>query len=91
MKFSTACRKAAKLIDAPEKWCRFSYSNNGRYCAVGAIMQYTTTVDFGRLCSPCLYLSPWGVPEFNDDPDTTHDDVLFLLFLMAEAAESEGL
>lgn len=71
---------ARALIDTPEKWCKGKMSDGkGRYCALGAC--YADQAAGERVLSAIYEV---GVPNsgflarFNDDPTTTHADVMAL-------------
>jgi hypothetical protein len=86
-------RDARALIDTPEKWCKGIMRSGGRRCAVGAVSDATggemhmreseANAAFGALARAAggrrIYL-------LNDDPKTTHADVI-AAFDRAIAAE----
>lgn len=89
---------AKALIDTPEKWIKGELVSNGCYCSVGAIEQ---TVPFAPgECAEYAAIeaalppefeddtSDWNsvVAQFNDDPTTTHADIM-ALFDRAIAAQ----
>lgn len=88
--------KAARaLIDTEEKWLQGRYRDRkGRLCAIGAV-QDAVGLDYERVgdCRKALGAAlPVGKQTlnaalYNDDPNTTHADVL-ALFDRAIAAES---
>lgn len=95
--------KARELLSDPKRWCKGDLRRQGRVCVVGAICDAAGIVDFSRhnaspvaemaLCRAMAAL-PVGfraVPTFNDDPTTTHADVLALLDRAAlSPTQSEG-
>ena len=98
-------RSARALIDAPEKWTKWTeardaaglgvpcYDKNAVcFCAVGAVVRHPTngkTFFALRLLREAL---PTGgyIDEYNDHPETTHADIL-ALFDRAIAAEEAAI
>lgn len=82
--------RARALIASEDRWCRGSYSklqDDGffAFCAVGAELQATRGIVDWSDESPSLLALIAALPEgydrisvFNDDPKTTHADVLAL-------------
>jgi hypothetical protein len=94
---------ARALIDTPEKWVRGHYERQGCYCALGAARKalYGTTDwrpgedwrgDDNHVTTALRreLSEEWhgSVDDFNDDPSTTHADVL-ALFDRAIAAQPQ--
>ncbi len=73
-----------KLLAAPEQWCKGKLrSDDGRRCLLGAMQ----AVEARQLLEPIILQAAsevsrrrcWRVEFFNDDPRTTHADVLRVL------------
>jgi hypothetical protein len=90
---------ARALIDTPEKWVKGKYEVNGCYCAMGAVsMAVTGSADYDsnwyvnyadKVVAALDNRLPARFPDvaaFNDDPATTHNDVLQLFDRAIEAA-----
>lgn len=84
---------ARALIDTPEKWIKHNFNRNDCYCAVGALRQAiggTTRVGliprgpYHRYSNAhvavgqALPAGERGGATFNDDPATSHADILAL-------------
>lgn len=79
-------RRAKALIDRPEKWCRFIQRDfSGRMCAIGAIIAgegKTPMQDnphrgaLTTLSSVLPHKRSDPIASWNNDPDTTHADVM---------------
>lgn len=82
MKSSEQLRAAKELIKDPNNWIRGHYSDDAhvKFCMLGALNEVAedgvASYDdaMGFLC--CALPKRWGIPEFNDHPDTTHDAVM---------------
>lgn len=77
--------RARELIVSPEKWIKGAYEVNGCYCMSGALRKVRTKrndiyVDYSYFEAYDLLRTSTGahgcIPEFNDDPETTHEDVM---------------
>ena len=82
--------RARQQISSPEKWCKgisikFMPDGGFQFCMIGALWfdergaHHPEDVAALSRAESILYLSlnsPRGVPEWNDDPDRTHDEVL---------------
>ena len=85
---------AKALIDTPEKWCKGAYEHLGCYCALGALGMAEKgsptrySLDGMRGLRVWVQLPFTSVSAFNDDPTTTHADVM-ALFDRAIAAQVE--
>ena len=96
---AAALREVRNLIATPEQWMRNDYSDkfrfeeSSRFCIAGAL-DYIADPDshltrkLNHFCYEALRAeTPGGRPiKFNDDPKTTHQDVLALLDRAIEAA-----
>ncbi len=91
--------EARALIERPENWCKNALYENGARCVLGAL--YNTQSDnsdgwnmpigaYNAINSavPGAFLS---IPHFNNDPSTTHADVLALFDRAIAARKAEGL
>ena len=76
--------KARALIDTSDKWCKIHFAAPGQHCTMGAL---EATVGHDRAYGPyrtaLLAALPNGFPyvsviNFNDDPSTTHADIMAL-------------
>lgn len=94
MKESEIYLGAFKLLKNPQDWQKGDYGTfDGPKCILGAC----NTVEFGyprvspfeELHSDILIRSELTV-SFNDDPTTTHEEVLMALEFFALEAESRG-
>jgi hypothetical protein len=71
----TALKKIRKLLEDPSRWTKGSYHKRDygvdSYCLMGAKK---------AVCDLDLYhlFGDWPI-NFNDDPDTTHNDILMFL------------
>lgn len=96
-------RAARSLIDTPEKWCRNEFFKGNACCILGAGQKATgrNAVDFEyykalSVALPASFVpddSNWdgAVPQFNDDPATTHADIMALFDrAIAKAEEQNG-
>ena len=85
-------RAAKALIDTPEKWCKGAIKRGDSYCALGAILYGVKHKNRERaetaLRGALDRKWGWLVAPFNNDPETTHTDVLDL-FDRAIAAETK--
>lgn len=89
---------ARALIDTPEKWCKGAFELDGHLCALGALRKATTGSarlpnaapgEFVRYIRARMWIESKvssGVEHFNDDPATTHADVLAMFDRAIEAA-----
>jgi len=68
---------ARALIDTPEKWIRGLFYDGGCYCILGAL-NHVHACDGAFFAIHRALPSGVTVPEFNDDPSTTHAHVLAL-------------
>jgi len=85
-------RAARALIDSPEKWRKGSYGyNTGCLCAAAALWSLDSEK---RSMSEASHFLRQHVPggrklvHFNDDPATTHADILALFDRAIQAAEA---
>jgi hypothetical protein len=86
-------REARGLIDTPEKWCKGIMRSGGRRCAVGAVSDVTggemrmrhSEADGAFRALECA-AGGRRVHLLNDDPKTSHADVI-AVFDRAIAAE----
>lgn len=81
---------AKALIDTPEKWRKGSFGWAGCYCAAGALrlvlgQNFEVSEAWGALWG-ALPPGERGVVSFNDDPSTTHADIMALFNRAIEAA-----
>lgn len=95
-------RAARALIDTPEKWCKESYECDGAMCVLGAGQSANGLQEGGPEYYAALRgaLPPewepdendWSgdVPQFNDDPATTHADIMALFDRAIDAAEAKA-
>ena len=75
--------KARALIDTPDKWCQGSGRNGLSMCTVVAV---GSVVGNGSLFDDCCNALSAELPDgyrggeikFNDDPTTTHSDIMSL-------------
>jgi hypothetical protein len=85
---------AKALIDTPEKWIKGSFHKAGCFCAVGALGMASNgnPENWGYDEREALLRAlpvdavAYSVALFNDDPDTTHADIM-ALFDRAIAAQ----
>lgn len=74
----TALKKIRKLLEDPSRWTKRVFSatdgSGTRYCLVGAHVEIE---GLGGYCAVNTF-GDWPV-DFNDAPDTTHDDILMFL------------
>lgn len=79
---------AKALIDTPEKWIKGELSKNGCYCALGAVQRAS---NYNVRTKDALYdaLPDVGIMTFNDDPNTTHSDIMALFDRAIAAEESK--
>lgn len=88
---------ARALIDTPEKWGKGSFrAVDGCLCAVGALGVATTgnAHDWSASAYNALYdalpeTAYAGVPSYNDNPNTTHAEIM-ALFDRAIAAQENS-
>lgn len=89
---------AKALIDTPEKWGKEAYSPKpGCFCALGAIAavhesdpeQYIFVED-RALCAALGVARTAQVAEFNDDPATTHADIMALFQRAIDAQDGQS-
>lgn len=86
--------EAKGLIDSPEKWIKGSFRKNGCYCMLGALLEVVgKDYAWDKACTlientlvrekafSCY------MPEFNDAPETTHDDVMKIMDLAIERSK----
>lgn len=89
---------ARALIDTPEKWAKGNdiSPENGRYCAAVACNQFASAqvmfqalrAAFTASHAPARHiLGVCEIFEFNDDPATTHADIMALFDRAIAAAE----
>lgn len=83
---------AKALIDTPDKWIKDRFADGGCFCAAGAL-KYGSGFEAGEVWESAEYKAllaqvPGGrpLPSFNDDPNTTHADIM-ALFDRAIAAQ----
>jgi hypothetical protein len=78
---------AKALIDTPEKWVKGALKTGDCLCAMGAVHAVlpknyhgliSDTAQFRALQSALPDGFRWSVPSFNDDPSTTHADIMAL-------------
>lgn len=85
MKYSEVLTKAKELLKDPKNWnkdggyYRNANPNSGCYCIFGALGEVNE--QYGPEWSGILHGEMTGVSsslvvEFNDDPDTTHQDLM---------------
>jgi hypothetical protein len=93
---------AKALIDAPDKWTKGIHFSGGRYCAMGAVGAATRQPHGGSRWAECdralIKSAPrhrWRegvdghpVVAFNDDPATTHADIMALFDRAIERASA---
>lgn len=81
---------ARAKIEDPANWRKDEFEKEGRYCAVGAVISVSGWGDcsaWRALDAVCeLQCTPW----FNDQPTTTHADVLALFDRAIAAAEAQS-
>lgn len=84
---------AKALIDTPEKWGKGEFEPRpGCYCAVGAIWKVTDG-EGTRYVAPVFALwkvlpGDWtNAAGYNDDPETTHADIMALFDRAIATAE----
>lgn len=82
--------EARALIIDENKWTKFTYIEEGRYCAVGAHdvavsrlaskkIARVRQASFGALRDALPDQPFWAwIPEYNDHPETTHADIIAL-------------
>lgn len=90
---------AKALIDTPSRWFKGNYvSVAGCMCALGACRQQMYGSPFGGMgdtnplaqaLANALPSGRWSVSDYNDDPETTHADIM-ALFDRAIAAATEN-
>lgn len=77
--------KAKEIISDPDKWIKDNYydpDREGCYCSLGALGMAEDGHPSGFSFSLKYYLSEglpeglYSVADFNDDPETTHSDVM---------------
>jgi hypothetical protein len=85
-------RKVLALIDTPEKWCKGNAkvlsTNSVSYCVLSACVE--AGVDRNSLNSLISVLNG-RIVDFNDHPDTTHEDIMALFDLAIAFDEVGGL
>ena len=88
-------RAARALIGTPRKWRKDGVLSQGRMCVVNAIIEAVgPTSTYGCEAAICEALgvddavSRELIGNFNDDPDTTHADIMALFQRAIEAAEA---
>ena len=70
---------ARALIDTPEKWMKGAFQENNCYCVLGAVRSVDWRGGLEVIGVLRRSLPEYGsVVEFNDDPATTHDDIISL-------------
>lgn len=87
---------AKALIDTPRKWRKGDYDRGGRCCAVGAVVRVVGgEISDAEYSSAALALEAALLPEqgkkvflFNDNPTTTHADIMALFDRAIAAAEA---
>lgn len=90
---------ARALIDTPEKWHKGSIGKGACLCAAGAVCK---AVNWNYLTGDRLRRLPemralfdrlptgfYDVPVFNDDPNTTHADIMTLFDRAIAALETK--
>jgi len=90
--------KAAKaLIADPKNWRRGGWGRPGNRCALGTLLDLGCGVGNVpshpvtkalRRCLPGNFLGMGSVVRFNDDPTTTHADIMALFDRAIAAAEA---
>lgn len=82
---------AIALIGEPRAWCKGALRNAaGQHCILGALVDANALDAFG-VVSDILKDEGWGecaIPRFNNDPDTTHADVMRVLHRARELLTS---
>lgn len=91
-------RAAKALIDTPEKLAKGEYEDSsGRLCAIGALNKvmgkpvdcpFTPSGIEAALNAAAARTSGRGALSFNDDPATTHADIMALFDRAIAAAEA---
>lgn len=76
-------RAARNIIE--QGWCKGRNTDgNGSYCILGAVgvatknESFATSRYYDAVCELRLQMPEVGLPDFNDDPSTTKEDVLGL-------------
>lgn len=98
---SEVLRRAAQLIDTPEKWCQRADELDGKHCLMGAIMAHPDrdSAEFSSVYEDAceaiaeqvgfsklrIVMGIW-----NDEPGRTHAEVLAALDRAASKLEAEG-
>ncbi|MDE2104466.1 MAG: hypothetical protein KGL39_44940 [Patescibacteria group bacterium] len=97
MKPSEILRRAMALIDTPDKWIKFHFQKDGRFCADGAIVRFIRWpgIDAAREFLKNGIGDKFGsmtdrITRFNDAPTTTHADVMAAFQRAIAAAEEAG-
>lgn len=68
---------ARKKISDPNNWCKNTFRDKNRYCAVGAVDACGSLTNYWSSAMQALiYVIGQNIVIFNDAPSTTHDDVL---------------
>lgn len=83
---------AKALIDTPEKWRKDAFGSQGCYCTAGALRvvvgeNFESTLAWAVLWRN-LPKGSRGVVSFNDDPATTHADIMALFDRAIDAAQA---
>jgi hypothetical protein len=73
----------AELLATPDKWCQGDYQIGDGYCLLGAF-RAAVKGDYNTSTSYVLNHLVWysggdHISRFNDDPATTHTDILNLI------------
>lgn len=73
--------KAKELINTPEKWCQYSYSNNGQCCMSGALLKVGCRNTYHdstyHLLQQVIGIDgKMSLAEWNDQSDREHSQVM---------------
>lgn len=82
-------KRAKALIATPDKWCQGVSSNDkGQHCALNACYATGADTPFSHVTSYLFRALPYGrsVIAFNDNPKTTHKDIMDLFDRAIELA-----
>lgn len=75
--------KAREMIDVPEKWLKGAGREGCRRCLYNAVCEASRNINTLALAEICAVLpgqfAGGNICDFNDDPLTTHADVLRVL------------
>lgn len=94
MKTSEILREARKRIDAPEKWTKRIPLSSGQHCAVTACGSRYISDDVAQRAAWDALRKQMPVDgplfRYNDDPSTTHADIMALYDRAIAACEAKG-